>query len=229
MFCSKCGKEINDGAAFCDKCGSSLNPSEKRNGEGSGRMSDEEEKQKKSALWTFLLGWGILLGILAIMFLIDFEMLFDSPQDIADLTVGMLMLLGGFIVFACETIMVFRLPMKKRSFDSAKSRMKLGVAMKIIIPIGYALYLKIAFDVGPTMLACAMFGVSVLLNIVSAVLYTKAANEEFSSKYKENHSTNKLLNKIGAESPSRADWICRHCGRTNKSIDNFCKDCGKYK
>lgn len=229
MFCSKCGNEIKGSSAFCDKCGASLNPSEKSGGEAIGRMSETEEKQKKSALWTFLLGWGILLAMVALMFMIDFEMLFDSPTDIADLTVGMIMLLGCFIVFICETVLVFRLPMRNRSFDNAKARMKLGVAMKIIVPVGFALYLKIAFDAAPTMLAYVMFAASVILNIISAVLYTKAASEEFSSKYKERHSTNKLLNKISTESPSRADWTCRHCGRTNKSIDSFCKDCGKYK
>ena len=56
MFCSKCGKEIEENSNFCNKCGNEINPIKK---ETESNLSDkppkEEPKNEKNKTSIYLL------------------------------------------------------------------------------------------------------------------------------------------------------------------------------
>ena len=81
MFCSKCGKEIEENSNFCNKCGNEINPIKK---ETESNLSDkppkEEPKNEKNKTSIYLLS---LICIILSGFLIfqNFSKETPNPQD----------------------------------------------------------------------------------------------------------------------------------------------------
>ena len=60
MYCSKCGKKIDEGQMFCPYCGNSTG----NNNGGSYNMSSSPNSMPKKGLYLTLMVFGFLLGVI---------------------------------------------------------------------------------------------------------------------------------------------------------------------
>ncbi len=245
MFCSKCGKEINDGAAFCDKCGAKIGSIDNHSRSASSSVSDEMSQDEKVAKTRLLSNYMVYMVLIFFAFIMlmtgDWGIFINSINSIN--VSGYTPEMDGFVIFllvaiiiclGCDFIIGCLLPYKNRNFDGAKTRFKYSSIGRSIIPVPIALLFIINYSIEFGVGAYIALGLNIALNILMIVLFNKAAEEESAARYKENHSTSALLKKLGVEDkPERpdasVDWTCKDCGRVNKAIDSYCKDCGKYR
>ncbi len=253
MFCSKCGKEISDTAAFCDKCGAKTGGNSENYSHSASsynvleEMSQDEKVAKTRVISNYFVYAVLVLAALLMMFMGDMGLFISSIDsrntsgytmyELSDNDVlVVLVILGVIIAFASSIIVECILPLKKRAFDAFKGKFKRAAISRSVTPI-LIVMLFVFFGEFDIELAAGMYIVLVLnigFNILLTILFNKAAEEESGAKYKENHSTSALLKKLGVEDKpekpdASVDWVCKDCGRVNKAIDSYCKDCGKYR
>lgn len=250
MFCSKCGKEINDGAAFCDKCGNPVgNSSSNNNADNStsernvlsneiSTFVEKEKNEKKMAIIC-----AVICNIIAIMFASTLfnsvDMLFEGPRVerlqelISEEFNGAEMWL---ILPAIADIGVYIYAYLNRKFEKTFG----GVVSTAVI---YALiHLFIAFmslaifneDFGANEYTLTfgfwlIYIVFLCIDIYRVIAYKKASEAEEAAVYYEKKDSLKGLRCLSDEKDVVTDWKCRHCGSTNKLGQDYCKDCGKYR
>ncbi len=254
MFCSKCGKEIEDGASFCSECGTptvfnraqvNLRSGMNMNTQNDG-MTNEEKTKKLAAIGSFVLAFVaemfVVWSICATKWKIIFgssipdsslERFWDDTSWVAVIAALMLTferLMTSFRIYISAYI--------NRSFAKFK---KAGIGgfiwslgILVIVPIIMSNYFYEKGGYYPVgLIALGVF--ACLLNIPAAITYWKAAECEslaqLENKAADRKSLVSRLSNMTEDNTSAPKniWICPECGSRNSSLQNQCKDCGYYK
>lgn len=250
MFCSKCGKEINDNAAFCDKCGNPTanspaedNVAEKVVGrvyiskENSAYIS-KEKSQKMLAIFA-----AAVCIITAIIFAItatnNIGAFFTGPrverlEDIISEEFNgsaVCMLLPaiadiGFYIYAYFN----------RCFERTFKGTVFTAVIYGVMPLLLAFIMLNTFNEGLeeneyTLTLAFWMMYIILLGVVvyRVIAHKKASEAEEAAVYYEKKDSIKGLKCLSKDNEIVTDWKCKHCGSTNKSGQDYCKDCGKYR
>lgn len=213
MFCSRCGKQISDDAAFCDGCGTPVGSVQNVATQTapqvvyvqqavvakSSVMPKEEKEYKTLSIGIFLMQSVLALGFLIALVASEGRMLFsmfgnipewaleDMWEEISGLSTVLLFGYLGLQVFV--GIMNYYLPYVHRNFAEHKKQV-IGscVADAIwlgIMPIVLGALTAEEFDGELPVLLIFIALILLALCIFTAVLYAKAADSETYEKYKE--------------------------------------------
>lgn len=245
MFCSKCGKEIKDDAVFCDKCGNQVSGEvNHRNNNTSSdektlnKMAETEKYKKIRAIITFIISSIACLLYIMVIFASDFEAvttLINTYAGVGNRLNEELGKYGSVCIFvqaaliALEAVFVYILPYKNRAFSTSGkiSGIFMGASSFPLAAFFVILFLgKLEEKFELTSLFWIAVVIFAALDIAKIITYRLAVNEEADLLYHENSSAAKRTAKLGA---SGEDWKCKHCGSTNKSAQDYCKDCGEYR
>ena len=246
MFCSKCGKEIADDAAFCSSCGYGINGTGKSHLLDSS-ISSEEKERKLRAMIVFLISAMIEISAVLAMLVTKMQCLKliigDTRtaerflEDAWDEN-GMLLMMCGFLIIAAEImlgVIFYVLPYVKREYTSMKKQV-MGSAIaeavaSIIVGAWFAYYVHIQdCDSFFVILFAALLSFS---KVFVAISYSIAADVEDREKFRSTIASR--ASKLSAMSSGNVInnttglWRCGKCGTQNKNTDSFCKDCGNYK
>lgn len=244
MFCSKCGKELSDGAAFCDRCGNPANPAassdERKDATVTSKVTQDERTRKLIACMSFFLAAAMKLFLFWSLVGTKGKLFIGNgyPDWIVDgwwEDVSWLFIVIALITTIEALIYTFRfyiLSYINRSFAEHKKAMVINSVLNAIslvgLPIIGANMVNDRIGYYPIGLIC--FGIiAAAFSISVAITYSRAADCESSEAFDKKY-VSKLAGISGESSGSVEDfWICKKCGSRNSRLSDQCKDCGKYK
>lgn len=251
MFCSKCGKEINDDAVFCDKCGSPTNNSltgnsnaERRNekvyvSKESSAFAVKEKNEKMKAIIATIICCFVVV-IFAFVAINDISIYVDGPRierleeilsESGSALFPLLILVAvadlGFCLFAYFG----------RNFEKFFKSIIGGAVVNALCPliIIFSFYKAIEetgyekADYKISFFFVFMYAILLSVEAFRVITFKKASDAEDAARYYENKDSLKGLKCLSNENDASTDWKCKHCGSTNKYSQDYCKDCGKYR
>lgn len=244
MFCSKCGKQLNDEATFCDGCGSAVKKSAEPETAGIQRAKAAtnekaliERSRKNRAITVIAILNSVMFLFLCLAGatkLSAFEWLFTDEEIIDYIweeSAGMLTFLGFMEGLCCLAEIVLCFVLYKRREFSAYKKIKLpSCIFTSIVVLLFCLILRKHITASGWFMAILF----VVGDIISLISVLKAAKSEDEAIYLESstYSRGRLHDKLSAlrENDKKGDmWECEECGTLNPSTQGFCKDCGKYR
>lgn len=254
MFCSKCGKQVADGAAFCDGCGYALSggtPLAQSQVSPISKMTDAEKNEKMCAVLLFcissvmdLLFWWLVVAseFKAVSFLFEgtapsyvieslFEKLFENC--------------GGIMIFICVVLTIgytvigitsYAMPYMKRDFSSALPAVKTSnIIDSVMLILGTAAIFVIfiaELNAQPPYFLLVPVLVLAWGHICVVVTYNKAVKAEEHAIWQENQ-TNDEMRYNGEEKYSsknvlsRSRLLASNNAATNKGTRTWeCENCG---
>ncbi len=248
MFCSKCGKEINDGAAFCDKCGNPIGNSTDNvmketveqislSKEGAAYIS-KEKSQKMLAMFA-----AAVCVVAAVIFAVtatnNIGAFFTGPrvERLEDILSEELNGSAMWMILpAIADIGVYIYAYFNRCFEKAFKGTVFTAVIYGVMPLLLAFIMLNTFNEGLeeneyTLTLAFWMMYIILLGVVvyRVIAHKKASEAEEAAVYYEKKDSLKGLRCLSGENEIVTDWKCRHCGSTNKSGQDYCKDCGKYR
>lgn len=248
MFCFKCGKEISDDAVFCDKCGTKI---------GDLAFSDnmtvkpcaskdksayavKEKKQKMLAIYVAVC--KIIVAMIFVLLTVNcISAFFTGPRverlaEIFSEEIGGSGVLVVMILPALADISFYIYAYINRSFGKFFKSTIFITVIYGLIPLGLAFTMLNTFNDGMqekeyTLTAGFWIMYILLLGVAvySAVVYKKASDAEETAVYYENKDSIRGLRCLSDKKEIVSDWKCKHCGSINKTNQDYCKDCGKYR
>ena len=248
MFCSKCGKEIADDAAFCSGCGFGVNGTAQTSIQVRIPAISEEEKNRKfRAMIVFFISAMIEVSVVLGMLLTKMQCLKLIIGDTSHAERylekmwdehGSLIMMFNFLIIICEiilSIVFYIVPYIKRQFSSVKKHLISTVITDAVVVLAAGGWLAYyvnseGFDNFMVILVVVLLLFS---KIFVAISYNIAANVEDGEKYiaTKQSVASKLSNLSSGNviNSSNGLWRCGKCGTENNNVDSFCKDCGNYK
>lgn len=246
MFCSKCGKEINESAAFCDKCGNAVTNSateEKavENARLAKKLSDLAGKERNdkiiaifAAIFCYIVtGIFIFLAVNNITTLISGPRIEKVEEAFAESTSTVMIC---FILPLSIDIGFYIYAYFNRCFEKFFKNIIITAVISALIPLFLSLIALNTLNEGMseneytvTFVFMFMYAVLICAEVFSVITYKKAMDSEETACYHEKKDTLKSLRCLSNENDVCADWKCKNCGSTNKSAQDYCKDCGKYR
>lgn len=243
MFCSKCGKELPEGAVFCPSCGGSVNgtnptqpkvpPSPVNYGSANSGISAEEKNKKLVAIAAFILCavmnlffyWSIVISKGSIIFgdYINHSIWGDSENTFFTV-VSVLMTLGSIILAFTE----FLLPYINRTFDKKRATVKGSLVPGFFLagPMSVILAYKANKHCDYIPIVLLVLGISVsALAIIVAITYSAAAYYERYQITKEKEATLKYDEIISPNGKRYATNLARISGETQEEYW-ICPECG---
>lgn len=246
MFCSKCGKEINDNAAFCDKCGAKTNTSSKV---GANEITIEEKNMKIKAIAFFSVFAAACLLFVMIVFSSGFDAvtaLFTGgySSSILELAFGeyrSVIITAQVILIVLEALFAYILPYKNRSFSTSTGISNLFISAGDFFIIGLFIIIAVCHfsgEIEAQPLFWVLMVIFIVFDLVKLITYRKAR------EYEESALTygSKAVEKVNYSKKPRPSWMpkeetklsnepweCPNCGAHNSYTQNSCKDCGKYR
>lgn len=251
MFCSKCGKEINDNAAFCDKCG---NPTANSSAasttmerivekvyvskESSAYAVKEKNEKMKTIVATIICCFVVV--IFALVAINDIGLYVDGPRierleeiisESGSVLVPILILLAIADLGLCLFAYFGRI--FEKFFKNIIATSVVNALCPLIIIFAFykaieeAGYEKADYKI--SFFFVFMYAIFLLVEVFRAITFKKASDAEDAARYYENKDSLKGLKCLSKDNEIVTDWKCKHCGSTNKSGQDYCKDCGKYR
>ncbi len=246
MFCSKCGKEINDNAAFCDKCGSptgncSLDNNSEKSVYVSPKRSDLAEKEKNKKIIAICA--AVVCNIVAVLFALtafnNTGAFFTGPRVEGLEEIFSEEFQGAqiwMILPVIADIGVYVYAYFNRCFEKTFKGTVFTAVLYGLVPIWLVFSMLYICNDGLeeneytlTFTFWLIYAVFLSIDIYRVIAYKKASDVEEYAKYDENKDTLRGLRCLSDESKNESDWKCKQCGSMNKSAQDYCKDCGKYK
>lgn len=248
MFCSKCGKQLNDGAAFCDGCGAAVNkPSEnelsgvqRAKAELGKKTLAEHAEKTRAIVITSILSAAELIFLLVAMsselsslkfFFYDgkgeyfLKYAWDKQGGVTKV-IGIVLMLASIM-----DVIICYIHCRKRTLNAYKKVLLIEKITFAIVAI-FACVLMVEFlDISGWLMVIIL----IVFNFLSLISVFKAAECENEAHYfeKGEKSKGRFYEKLASpddNGDSKANfWQCKSCGTLNPPLQNFCKDCGKYR
>lgn len=252
MFCSKCGKEVQEGATFCSNCGAATVLSvQDTNTQKSAFLSRNrlpviptEEKSKKNAV-------VIVYLINAIMYILFFlitlstklkflSYLFDTNVPQGEISAAMESLYDKYsTILWCLSILYFSVPIaqgiviwrmwKKRNFNLRKKRLVAQCVADVVFWLFSPLIIKLAFYYSPIghiqgKVTFLMYLI-MMIYIIMEIIYTVMYYK--AAECEESNIYDEEYNAL--KEANTGSWICEECLTANSANTPYCKNCGQYK
>lgn len=248
MFCSKCGKQLNDGAVFCDGCGAAVNSSspeqtstgaQRANGALSEKtQAERSEKMRAIAVTAIISAVELIILFIAMSSeLSSLKFFFNDGKGenflkhMWDKQGGLTKVIGVLLMFAAvmDVVMCY-IHSRRRTLSAYKKVLLINRIFFSAIAIFACVLLKDYLDISGWLMVMIL----IAFNWLALKPIFKAAECENGALYLEKgvNGKGRFYDKLSTlhENEDKANlWQCKTCGTFNSHLQNYCKDCGKYR
>lgn len=248
MFCSKCGKQLNVGAAFCDGCGAAVNglsPEQTSVGvqRGGGELNERIRAERSEKIRAIAI--TAIISVVELIFLFiamsselsNLKFFFNDEKGRTFLEYmwekqgGLTKAIGIFLMFTVvmDVIMCY-IHSRRRTLSKYKKVLLFDRISFSVVAISACVLLRDFLDIAGWLMVMIL----IAFNLLSLKPFFKAAECENAALYLENTANGKgrfydTLSTLHENEEKGDLWQCKTCGTFNTALQNFCKGCGKYK